>query len=992
MKFTNDNKYHFGAYLNMAYDNFNDTVKYIALAVCHSKQSEPILTLCAALKDNNFSSQKIEEKISQAFPFWNVICPVFLSREGSSGKTLGELKAMLMYELCNMLKDLRNYTIHSVHDEVVMKTIIIETLNLIYEKALNRIRHRFTLSNDELQHLYLTDKNGKPQISFYQLINERKNELTEKGLVFFTCLFLYKRDAYHFLKKIHGFKRDDEKRYRFTLEVFTIMRFHAPKRLMKLQQKADDQLSLGMDILNELSKCPKELYSCIAEDSKKQYQVRFDADDYSQEIISERIRYKDRYEILALRVLEYSTECSDMGFYMHFGKCYMKSYQKTYIDGSKDYRYIVFPLSGFGQIRDSFFRESTTDDSYLSVFGRQLMEVSQMRVQHTTYNDSFEDAKKTYSVPYISEAYPSYIVNDNKIGIKRLSVQKKTIFPSFNLNDGKVYCPQPDYWLSKYELPAMLFYAYLKEHHQELREFLSIWELIDADFPKKIKKKRNFSKVKEDRIKCYIEETEERLKQILEDCYLLNDGQIADELARDILWIQPSVDNGKNKLTSANFRVLEYTLAQYSYKKDELMDVFIRSGIIGGNTMTSHPFLAKVLPTNNKLVDYYISYLRHKIKYLKAQEKKLAKGISKINFYPFRKLNRVHESSEDHSLKFLPRNLFTKHIKEALEVIRPDLKNEINRLLNVNGRINASKLFQIYFSIICKDDLPVIYKENRIYNYEEGSMIHTKAFSLQDREKLIDGKKGENTSNTFNDMFDNEKKIRLRGIQDISLCLWMNKFLSEHIPRIPLSNLGNKVLSQDYLYKKTIDGIGVKIEGKVKLRDYGRLDSLLIESLPYSLMGLVSQIYKKIDRNNREPLSYEYIQREMEAFVHYLPMIIQLAQAFEQNAIIALGNKINKETGGYYNFRDLATKYSEEFQDSINHALLIKIRNIFSHNNYPYKDEDYNVLEECFDYAKTIEFIKGAFSANKTEMRALKNTLAYCMYDKFKIECEKIAD
>lgn len=1053
MKFYENNKYLFGAYFNTAFDNFNDVLKHIFLVInlmergntaSHNQEISRNIQkdierkpedirkyLSDQLKKKSISAHKIEDMLKQAFPFWDNLVSIFI-KENTENKSsdISEIYIECIEVLSTVLNDWRNYTTHYYHDEGEVPEEINKLLYDTFDDAIRIVRERFFPTEEEISHLRIYDVNNNKNVPTIYSLFDKSQSITEKGLALFVCLFLNKGETYNFLKSLKGFKRDDDKRYRITLEVFTVMRFRAPKRLMKLQQKSGDKISLAMDMIGELAKCPKELYDCISEKERKEFE--FYSDENDPEAIGDMIRYKDRYEILAMKALEYSQECKDMGFYMNFGKCYMNCYKKTFIDGTKDNRYITFPLYGFGRIQNSYIKtdakpdiESDKDPKYLSDFGEKLYEHSSIRVQHISQDDINQKTQLNVEVPYISESYPSYVINDNKIGIKRLANPEETIFPRFNISDKKVSCPLPDYWLSRYELPAMAFYVYLKDVYKErLTALPSVWELIENDTQKHHKSQYDenyIRKIEEDRLNNYRKEIDYKIDQLTKENFTINNGKIADELARDILWLQPSVDKGKNKLTGANFQVLQYALARYSYTKEELAGIFQKAGLTGSDKSKIHPFLGEkeLAPSNHtSLESYYMAYLSEKKIYIETQIKKIEQGKTNINFHPFRKLIKGADEekiSADSEPIFLSRNLFAENIKKALCIIRGDLKKQIESLENNTGRLNASILIQVYFFVTSVKDNKNLLKEdkNRDYNtnllkeyiqpvyqakrgyYGLYPKESDKSFylSLEEREKKIaELKKLKERKKLNPETFDkdeflelsqaieNEKKIRLRVIQDITLYLWMNSFIQEKIDeKIRLSDLKNSILSKTIPVEKSIEGSSVKIKSDVKIKDYGRFFSVVYESLPYSLISFISSLYEKnkIKKENRVPLSYDYIFKEINTFIKYRSEIINLAQSVEQKIIGSLHYDVIKEEENYYNFSNVVNKL--EGQSDINVGILISIRNGFCHNYYSGSEDIY--FTETSNLIPTFSGTKGIKEVS---------TVAYYLYNKFKIEQEKV--
>jgi hypothetical protein len=1053
----NGNKYLFGAFLNTAYDNYNEVISHIydvirritnnnpteqksssqALASeepISSEEKEKMFFVCTILIAGNATSRKIESILKRAFPFWDDFIEIHASLSAQLDKTesIFQLQKNCVEELFTALESWRNYTTHYIHPEAIASPTINLLLKSCFNQGIKEIKKRFNTKDEQLTHLYEPElfhnkETNKDEIkcyhpaNYYRFANEN-GLLTEKGLAFFTCLFLYKRESYLLLNQLKGFKRADEERYRMTLEAFTVMRFRAPKQLLKLQQQQLDKVSLGISMINELAKCPKELYDCLENEKRRQFEVYPDTETtlYEQEAIGELIRYKDRYENLMLKALEHSSECKYMGFYLSLGKCYMKCYEKHYIDGTTDNRYIVHSLYGFGRLQNA----STDHKNHLSSFGEELQTHSQLPVCHFATEDDAADSPT--SVPYISESYPSYVLNNNNIGIKWLNSSEKTEYPNFNLNEGKVSCPAPDYWLSKYELPAMAFYAYLKEKHKnKLQEYPSIKELIDQSHPEATKTSSSTIKDRlEERLKRYKVDATKKLKRLAEKPDGVQSGRLADELARDILWLQPSSpkEGGKDKLTGANFQALQYALARYDFMRTELPRILTAARLTGSNN--AHPFLDKINPQDySRLTAYYAGYLTQKIVYIDKQLEKLARGKVNIQFHPTRKLIRQSQTdSVEHEKEtvFLPRNIFTEKIEQALCQIQGNFKLNIEKARISGKKLNASKLILIYLELYLKDEVPEFYNAKRKYPCLCYPLTPSEKYTLkeyqdtEERSKRIDRLKcfynfkevaekvylhkelSEDENKRYRKyievqkVIDNEKIIRLRKVQDITLYLWTRLFIEENPEQIffsknekpenslfKLREMNNAILDNTTSRKININtpNGNVSIEDEFKIKDYGRVTALTTEKLPQSLIKFIAILNKPLNKKDRPLLSYDYIYHETNAFYRYRPEIIKMAQDIENKIINDLKINVKPQAESYYNFRRTIQKLENKSRD-INIELLIKIRNAFCHNEYKELDNDqYKYLNSLFKLSSDIK---------------QTDTLAYLLYILFETEYQKV--
>lgn len=930
----------------------------------------------------------------------------------------------LLNQIYDQLDNLRNFHTHLIHDPYTIYQInhtdLVELLNHIYDQAVRLISKRMDTHGTNMAHLYRLDKKGQANTYFkynFEITdpNLPSRQFTEYGLAFFTCLFLSKRDGMNLLKKISGFKRGDEVPFRLTTEVFTAMRMNLPKQSLKLIHRQTEKESIALDILNEITKCPKELINHLSAETQKDFLICNDEDG---SITGARIRYKDRFEQQILKVLEEDESFKDLGFYLYLGHCYLRQYDKAYIDGSNDKRTITKQLYAFAKLHKSYNElnlphtieqineEDAPEDSvYLSKFGKQLHVSSGLPVTHTTYSETTEESVDETTFPSIRESYPFFVVNDNKIGIKFLDETAKEYFPQFTSGTNgelKVNNPVPDVWISKYELPAMAFYSYLFKHHSAKRINIKPVKQIlqEAKAYYNNPKCKNQSSPSERMISGldrYISECQDRINKIsrCKETRNYKIGELADELTRDILWIQPSLNGGKDKVTGANFQALQYALARYGYMRNDLTRIFRQANLIDGKN--KHPFLGAIDPTHyTDFLDFYQAYLNKEIDYLRNQKKKLAKGSVNIQFHPLRKLIKEANGQKEvriPSSTFLGRNLFRDSISQAM--LRIGIKHPTG--------LNVSQLINLYFT---REDLGTnqsFYDEERTYRLRDHKYnFHNYTQSVTDRANHLD--KIYNTSDLKaekRDILHNEQLIRMRQTQDQILFLWMKDLLPvemNNLKGLKISELNNRLLDSimevsynlniDYNkqdrktfdkttlkgYTKLKDLIDLKkitIKGSIKLKDYARIMCFINEKLPSSLFKLISGISEQ-----DITLNIEYIERETAAYDTLRPEVICLLQKLE-NKCIAINCLPEQEEEGFYNFEKLTKaiklylKTNGIDTDPLFLDLIVILRNSFAHSDYPalgiFKSAGY-----CFiDQNRLMQIISGDAGNSHA------NTIAY---------------
>ncbi len=260
----------------------------------------------------------------------------------------------------------------------------------------------------------------------------------ENGLAFLVCMFLERGDVELFLKQFVGFKRSDSPECRATIESYCNYRIKLPKPVISSETDID---GLALDMLNDLSKCPKELFEILSSEQQNEFRVILDSDeseggdnidDGNDEIFMR--RYQDRFAYFALKYCDEKKVFKDIRFQIDLGKYYFKIYDKITADGRQNQRSI---------------------DKQLKTFGR-LSEVKQkVKEQWGEKIQSPADRAKGSQEPYKNAATPHYHLVGNQIALV-ISGDKDLPVLGESGRDSKL--ANPDAWLSVYDLPVIIFH------------------------------------------------------------------------------------------------------------------------------------------------------------------------------------------------------------------------------------------------------------------------------------------------------------------------------------------------------------------------------------------------------------------------------------------------------------------------------------------------------------------------------------------------------
>lgn len=293
---------------------------------------------------------------------------------------------------------------------------------------------------------------------------EKYVTLTDMGRFLLVSLFLTKKYAKEFGdqadfwgKKLPGNRRPMEKEISIMYETACVYRMHLPKDRLRNEK---DRSAVGLDMLNELKKCPKELFETLSVTDKERFRVEVKDDAEGEETSVLMLRSFDRFPTLALQYLDTREMFDRVRFQVELGNYRYKFYDKNWIDEDGDrVRILQKELKGYGRLDEIEVQRNVR-------WGSLIRRIDEPR------KDSVD------SKPYITDHYASYHINNNHIGLqwndgKEAILDSTKIFmPSTVLpawvNDKKpedaapvAECHKPKCWLSVYDLPAVCFLTLL---------------------------------------------------------------------------------------------------------------------------------------------------------------------------------------------------------------------------------------------------------------------------------------------------------------------------------------------------------------------------------------------------------------------------------------------------------------------------------------------------------------------------------------------------
>lgn len=319
---------------------------------------------------------------------------------------------------------------------------------------------------------------------FYKIGGETTIEKDDKvystlsgfGLAYFCSIFLTKPQAKQMLSDIGLFEKSPYPKELNDIirDMLSIYRIRSPKG--KKLEGSDTKITLALDILNELRKCPKDLYDVLSPKGQKFFEDEVKRPNERTPEVVKRFRSTDRFPYLAMRYIDETQILDNIRFQIQLGKLRFKFYSKPCINGEEEIRSLQKEINGFGRLQDI---ETKRQADYKKLL-QETKEKSVKIEGEDMHLDLLQFEKDTVdSKPYITDSRAYYNVHSNRIGLfwneltvpdKRSENTMRTIIkpgeyipPLDDVKDGKalVTMPAPMAMLSIHELPALVFYDYL---------------------------------------------------------------------------------------------------------------------------------------------------------------------------------------------------------------------------------------------------------------------------------------------------------------------------------------------------------------------------------------------------------------------------------------------------------------------------------------------------------------------------------------------------
>lgn len=540
-----ENRASFAAYLNMARQNFIDTLNLIfakartKIELNDGNLRSELQKLGESgkktLKDNEFMN--IHSLLYRHFP---VLKPIMASETAyqlrntkqnrkdpfSVAKTTEVRQVFtVIYNIACCLTDRRNFYTHycpystpeELKSEYAVQKSIIAYLNKVVDASRRLNKERKDLTPEELEFItghgsnegrkqepkkddngnFVVNKFGKRQMMFVLnpkfffsvfsevgsikdpvlkrtlIQNGQRFVLSDFGTIYLICLFLPKKYIVRFLDEIHFFEASgfSVEQNSIIRDMLGIYRFRPVKGRFNSQSS---NIALGLDILNELRRCPRELYEVLSKEGREQFAIpqdelnEFDGTESLNPDSFLMIRSKEnRFPNLALNYIDRMGMFYNMRFQISLGNYRYKFYDKQCVDGETQLRVLQKEIHGYGRINE-------IEELRQEKWGRELGIIRQVNDEGHYDFDTLE------SQPYITDQKAAYSFVGNRIGIlwDEMSIGESFLdvkndycyLPKIPMEldpTAKLEIPQPSpmCWLSIHDLPAMVFHRWLTHHY-----------------------------------------------------------------------------------------------------------------------------------------------------------------------------------------------------------------------------------------------------------------------------------------------------------------------------------------------------------------------------------------------------------------------------------------------------------------------------------------------------------------------------------------------
>lgn len=509
--------------------------------------------------------------------------------------------------------------------------------------------------------------------------------ITTEGLVFLASMFLEREYAFQFIGKITGLKGTQYSSFIATREVLMAFCLKLPHDRF---QSDNSRQAFSLDLINELNRCPKELYNAITEEGKQVFRPKLeeleiknlldnstnneeeiDVEDYDEyiEALTKRIRHNNRFSDFALKFIDETDVFKKLRFQIDLGKLLVDEYDKTF-NGEAVERRIIVNARAFGKLNDfndvdnalsmiengqvskgfeQFAPHYNTENNKIGILAKE--DIARLRPNskgeagkklHQPLPEAFLSLKelpKIILLNYLKPDEPEKLINDF------ILVNNSKLMNMRFIEEVKSQLPKEwDEFKRRTDTKKQIAYnektlTYLLQRKQILNEVLAAYQLNDKQIPGRILDYwLNIIDVEEgravsDRIKSMKRDCMSRLKALVKFKEDRNRnkipkiGEMATFLAKDMVDMVVSEEK-KQKITSFYYDKMQECLALFANPEKKQLFIHTVSNELKLNEAGGHPFLHKLNLQQIKYTsEFYEVYLQEKGRKM-VQEKNIKTG------------------------------------------------------------------------------------------------------------------------------------------------------------------------------------------------------------------------------------------------------------------------------------------------------------------------------------------------------------------------------
>ena len=888
------NRYIYGTYIEMAFHNFFITLQHIYKCV---KGVYPAIQEEDFGRDENTKfifddltnaedQERIKLLLNKHFPFLGVIEDDFNESD----------KITIIKKCWDFLKSLRNAAEHNTETSKSIfannKADIIRWLRTDFGSGKDVKKRGIAIAaKKEMKDRFFLPQDPKSVFYFMNNCTAQNGDFTFRSLVVFVSLFLEGKYSYQFItnpeirsnfyytdfnRRTNESVKKDFKPEDFVNLYRTLSIYNINLPAVKYDAQFDEKNILGLDIINELQKCPHELFEHLSIKDQNKFRVESGENaDFPDDILLK--RFQDRFASLVLRYIDTQEIFKDIRFQVSLGKYRYKFYDKQCIDSDSADRVRILQkdLKSFGRLG--------------AMEQKRLTEWSE--VMRVTDLENQAEADNAQTEPYITNQIARYNLDkdtpkiplwwDGDCGLPVTKDDVKSGKKDLNSVATKAF-------LSVYDLPAVMFLHFLggnpekliKDYYENFRKFFSdvkdgiltpenfSQEKFSTDYkidfccvPQKLQeyltgKKRNenlerykdlpskmLKKVLSDQKQSFLAAKQKEIldnlicrKNILnEKPAELKSGKLADYLAKSIVSL---IKDNKIKPTGKNYSVLQANLAVYE-SFDKIEKMFVRSKIAD-----NHPFLKKVLsekPTNT--LKFYSSYLKNEIEFFKNIE-----NCKYLKFYKYQE-EKFATKNADFYKKLAEHYLSNGYVELTGKIFESEIRERVSGKIDGVDSMDTKYNISFLISRFYKESQPFydFAREYKIYELDEDNEPEGKT-AFYKREKK-----------------NNDNAIRRYRVQDkilfeMAKTLLISEFnVSEMTLKniMPKDNIFDKQMT-NFCVKLTLSDKTLTVNAKgLKVKNYATIYRTIFDRRLDTLSKCIKEDTVNLDDLQKELENYD---------------------------------------------------------------------------------------------------------------------------------------